>query len=200
MLSHLRGIIFDLDGTLVDSQLDFAGMRRETGCPEGRGLLEHLETLQDDDVRREAEAVIHRYEMQGARIASWMPGADTLLQRLSASPLPLGIVTRNSLPATRLTLTALNAPPLDLITREDAAPKPDPEGLLRLADRWGIAADALAYVGDFRFDLEAARRASMTSVLYLQDDNQDYADLADVVFSHFDELANLLPLAGNEAR
>jgi HAD superfamily hydrolase (TIGR01509 family) len=194
VLNHLQGIIFDLDGTLVDSQLDFAGMRRETGCPSGRGLLEHLETLVDDKARHDAEAVIHRYEMQGARAATWMPGADSLLQRLSASDLPLGIVTRNSRPATQLTLTTLAAPPLDLITREDAAPKPNPEGLLNLADRWGILPEALAYVGDFRFDLEAARRARMTSVLYLQEGNRDYADLADVVFSAFDELAALLPL------
>lgn len=194
MLDHLHGIIFDLDGTLVDSQLDFAGMRRETGCPPQRGLLEHIDTLTDEDARRKAEAVIHRYEMKGARAASWMPGAATLLQRLSSSAMPVGIVTRNSRTAARLTLESLGAPALDLITREDAAPKPDPEGLLQLADRWSLGANVLAYVGDFRFDLEAAHRANMTSVLFLQNDNRDYADMADVVFSHFDELANLLAL------
>ena len=75
MLDHLHGIIFDLDGTLVVSQLDFAGMRRETACPPERGLLEHLETFTEENARQKAEAVIHRYEMQGASRASWMPGA-----------------------------------------------------------------------------------------------------------------------------
>jgi len=194
VLDHLHGIIFDLDGTLVDSQLDFDGMRRETGCPPQRGLLEHLDTLDDKHARQQAEAVIHRYEMAGARAAKWMPGADILLQRLSVSVMPVGIVTRNSRSAAQLTLDALGAPSIDLITREDAAPKPDPEGLLQLADRWSLGANVLAYVGDFRFDLEAARRANMTSVLFLQDGNRDYAEMADVVFSHFDELAKLLPL------
>ena len=194
MLDHLHGIIFDLDGTLVDSQLDFDGMRRETGCPPQRGLLEHLDTLDDKHARQQAEAVIHRYEMAGARAAKWMPGADILLQRLSVSVMPVGIVTRNSRSAAQLTLDALGAPSIDLITREDAAPKPDPEGLLQLADRWSLGANVLAYVGDFRFDLEAARRANMTSVLFLQDGNRDYAEMADVAFSHFDELAKLLPL------
>ncbi|MEP4484611.1 MAG: HAD family hydrolase [Halioglobus sp.] len=194
MLEHLRGIIFDLDGTLVDSQLDFAGMRRETGCPEQHGLLEHIDTLADEDARREAEAVVHRYEMRGAHAANWMPGAESLLKRLADSPLPAGIVTRNSRSAAQLTLSKLGAPPLDLITRECAAPKPDPEGLLQLAARWQLAPSVLAYVGDFRYDLEAARRANMTSVLFLQDSNGDYADMADIVFSHFDELADSLNL------
>ena len=194
MLDHLHGIIFDLDGTLVDSQLDFAGMRRETGCPPQRGLLEHIDTIADKTARRQAEAVIHRYEMAGARAATWMPGAYNLLRRLSASAMPVGIVTRNSRNAAQLTLDALGAPSLDLITREDAAPKPDPAGLLQLAERWSLEANVLAYVGDFRFDLEAACRANMTSVLFLQDNNRDYADTADVVFSHFDELGQLLPL------
>ena len=192
MLDHLSGIIFDLDGTLVDSRLDFAGMRRETGCPEQRGLLEHMDTLADPAARQEAEAVIHRYEMQGARAASWMPGAENLLKRLSNSSMPVGIVTRNSRSAAQMTLAKLGAPTLDLVTRECAAPKPDPEGLLQLAARWGLDPGDLAYVGDFRYDLEAAQRAKMTSVLYLQDNNQDYAELADVVFSHFDVLADLL--------
>ena len=194
MLDHLNGIIFDLDGTLVDSQLDFAGMRQETGCPPQRGLLEHIDTLGDKTARQHAEAVIHRHEMAGARTATWMPGAYNLLTKLSASAMPVGIVTRNSRSAARLALDALRAPSLDLITREDAAPKPDPEGLLQLANRWSLDAKVLAYVGDFRFDLEAARSANMTSILFLQHDNRDYADTADIVFSHFDELAGLLNL------
>jgi len=192
VLDHLKGIIFDLDGTLVDSQLDFDGMRRETGCPPQRGLLEHIDTLTDDKAKENAAAVILRYEMQGAREASWMPGADRLLKRLSACAMPVGIVTRNSRNASELTLTKLGAPPLVLITREDAAPKPDPDGLLQLADRWGLTPGELAYVGDFRFDLEAAYRANMTSVLFLQDDNRDYVGQADIAFSHFNELARML--------
>ena len=108
--------------------------------------------------------------------------------------MPVGIVTRNSSSAARLTLDSLGAPPLDLITREAAAPKPDPEGLLQLAQRWGLATNVLAYVGDYRFDMEAARRANMTSVLFLQGENRVYAKLADVVFSHFDELSAMLAI------
>jgi HAD superfamily hydrolase (TIGR01509 family) len=193
MLDTLRGIVFDLDGTLVDSALDFPAMRRETGCPEGTGLLEFVDSLNCETQRAEAEAVIHRHEIAGAERATWMPGADRLLHSIAASGLPVGIVTRNSREAAGMTLEALGAPAVPLVAREDARPKPDPDGLLQLAERWQLAPSALAYVGDFRFDIEAANRAGMTSVLYLQENNRDYAGDADLVFSHFDELATWLP-------
>ena len=192
MLSRLRGIVFDLDGTLVDSALDFAAMRREIGCPEGTGLLEFVATLDSQAEREAAEAVIHRHEMAGAARATWMPGASKLLHRIALAGLPVGIVTRNSREAAGRTLAALEAPQLALVAREDARPKPDPDGLLQLARRWRLAPASLAYVGDFRFDIEAARRAGMTAVLYLQDRNRDYAGDADLVFSHFDQLADWL--------
>ncbi len=193
MLGSLSGIVFDLDGTLVDSALDFPAMRRETGCPEGTGLLEFVDALNSETQRAHARAVIHRHEIAGAQRATWMPGADRLLHSIAASSLAVGIVTRNSREAAALTLDALGAPPIPLVAREDARPKPDPDGLLQLAGRWELAPDALAYVGDFRFDIEAANRAGMTSVLYLQEKNRDYASDADLVFDHFDELAEWLP-------
>ena len=49
---RFQALLFDLDGTLVDTRLDFAALRRELGFPEGVGLLEHLETLPAADARR----------------------------------------------------------------------------------------------------------------------------------------------------
>ena len=194
MLSHLTGIVFDLDGTLVDSALDFSSMRAETCCPDNVGLLEHVDSLESPAQRRAAQAVIHHYEMIGARQATWMPGAVELLQAIRAAGMPMGILTRNSREAARLTLEQLNAPDMPLIAREDARPKPDPDGLLQFAHRWRKPASELAYVGDFRFDMEAARSAGMTAVLYLQADNLAYAEQADLAFSHFEELNAWLAL------
>ena len=188
---QIRGVIFDLDGTLVDSALDFAAMRRETGCPEGEGLLEYLETLAGPDQAR-VQSIIHRHEWEGAERAYWMPGALELLQYLQARAIPSAILTRNSREVTRHTLTRLGAPDIPALCREDAAPKPDPEGLLRIARDWQLPARDLVYVGDFRFDIEAAKHAGMHSALYLQDKNRDYADEADLRFTHFDELPTLL--------
>ena len=165
----LRALIFDLDGTLVDSRLDFAAMRSEIGAPEGIGLLEYIDGLPSPDDRDRAMDVVHRHELAGARAATWMPGAREALVALVERGLPLGIVTRNSGEAARLTMERLQIPSIPLKAREDAAPKPDPEALLMLTREWRLAPSHCAYVGDFRYDIEAAERAGMQPILYVGD-------------------------------
>lgn len=187
-----KGVVFDLDGTLADSRLDFAAMRADTGCPSGTGLLEYIESLDTEQERRAAYAVIHRYEMEGAESARWMDGAEPLCQRLSGSGLPLGIFTRNSRESSRRMVDALGIPCDILIAREDAAAKPDPDGLLKIARRFGLDGADILCVGDFLYDLVAADRAGMRSCLYDPAGSSPYADRAHYVVRHFDELADLI--------
>jgi HAD superfamily hydrolase (TIGR01509 family) len=141
-------------------------MRAELQAPADIGLLEYIEGLPTAGARRSAMAVVHRHEMAGAAAATWMPGAEEALHTLHRAGLRTGIVTRNSREAARLTMERLGMPAIPLKAREDAAPKPDPEALLSLAAAWALRPAHCAYVGDFRFDIEAAERAGMTPVLY----------------------------------
>ncbi|MBU6953617.1 HAD family hydrolase [Hahella sp. HN01] len=188
-LSGVKGFIFDLDGTLVDSRLDFDAMRRELGFPEGKPILEHLETLDDPDAVARAWAVVEAHEIAGARAATWMPGAKELLMSLRELDIPVAIMTRNMREATRIAIEALGIPVELALTREDCKPKPHPEGLLRIAETWGLACGELIYVGDYIFDLQAARNANMIACLYLNERNHIYQEHADCVIRAFDELS-----------
>ena len=191
--SGIRGVIFDLDGTLVDSGLDFAAMRNELGFPAGIGLLEHIETLDDPAARQAAHQVILKHELAGAARATWMPGARELVHQLHAAGVPLAILTRNAQQVVEATLDIMALPFDPVLTREHCPPKPKPDGLLHIARCWGIAPSDLVYVGDFRFDIEAARNAKMRSCLYRNARNGDYAHEADWVIEHFEELRAILP-------
>ena len=187
-----RGVVFDLDGTLADSRLDFDAMRAETGCPPGTGLLEFIDHLDSEAERARAIGIIHRYEMDGARRATWIDGAESLCRQLSGSGMPIGVFTRNSREAATLMIETLGIPCKALIAREDAAAKPDPEGLLKIAAAFGMPTGQILCVGDFRYDLEAAANAGMSSCLYDPTGGSPHGVLADHVIRRFEELAPLL--------
>ena len=182
-----EGVIFDLDGTLVDSRLNFESIRQELGCPEGIGVLEFIDTLPPGE-QAPAHQVVLRHERQGAERATWMPGARECLERLKSAGIPVAILTRNAREIAEQTLSRLGTRMECLLAREDAPPKPAPDGLLHIARLWGRPVEQLAYVGDFHFDLEAARNAGMAGVYYDPNGTDQHSALADLVIQHFDEL------------
>src|SRR3990170_4622898 len=98
----LRGVIFDLDGTLVDSGLDFERMRREMGLAAGLPLLESIEKLSDVEAARCWE-VLERHELAGARRATLYPGVRDFLDELDRRGMRRAVFTRNSRAPTALT-------------------------------------------------------------------------------------------------
>lgn len=135
-LTSIQGLIFDLDGTLVDSRLDFTAIRHELACPEGVGVLEYIASLPEED-RSPAEKIVLQHERRGAERAQWMPGARECLEYCERANLPTAILTRNAREVADLTLTRLGIRVDMMLAREDCAPKPVPDGLLLIADAWG---------------------------------------------------------------
>ncbi|MDX1451253.1 MAG: HAD family hydrolase [Oleiphilaceae bacterium] len=185
------GVIFDLDGTLVSSQLDFATMRRELQCPANQDLLVYIEALPEQQ-QRQAMAVVHRHETEDAARSQALPGVARQLAYLDSLGLPTAIVTRNSRSATTRKLNAAGLQFELVLTREDAPPKPDPSALLAVAEQWSLPPQQCIYLGDFRYDLEAALAADMHAWLYAPHALPDYAILAHRVLRHFDELGQAL--------
>lgn len=181
------GVIFDLDGTLVDSRLDFAAIRARLNCPPEVGVLEFIDTLPASE-QAAAHAVVLEYERAGAERATWIPGAQSCLEKLSVMGIPAAILTRNARVIAELTVARLNIPVQRVLAREDAPPKPAPDGLLAIAREWGMAPPSIAYVGDFKYDLMAARNAGMVGVYLDTDGLNTHGHLADRVIRHFDEL------------
>ena len=121
----LRGIIFDLDGTLVQSHLDFDQIRQEMNLSQATPILEALETMDDSQATRCRE-ILERHERQAAKQATVMPGACDFLDRLVGLKICCGVVTRNSRQSA-LEMLSLFSHRFDLVISRDEGPvKPDP--------------------------------------------------------------------------
>ena len=159
-LRHLSHWVFDLDGTLTLAVHDFAAIRRHLGIPEQADILHHLAELPATE-REAKHAWLFEHERELAVAARPAPGAVALIRRLHEDGRQLGILTRNARDLALLTLAAIGLEdcfaPAAVLGRDEAAPKPDPGGLLRLAELWQVAPARLVMVGDHRYDLECGR-------------------------------------------
>lgn len=190
----VRGVIFDLDGTLIDSRLDFEAMRREMEFAEGQPILEGIERLPPGPRRDQCLEILHRHERCGAENATLILGARELLAELSRRELPTGILTRNSRSMTELALSRLDLQFNRVLTRDDAPPKPDPAGLLRICREWGFPVEDVLFVGDYLFDLQCGHEAGIRTVLYAPNGPPDYSHLAHAVIESLPELVDLFVL------
>jgi len=159
----LRLVIFDLDGTLLASPLDFDAIRAEIGLPSGRPILEALEHLPPPE-RARAEAVIDRHETEAVRASHLLPGAKNLLEWLRARGLKVALLTRNSRASVEAAARRHGLAFDAAVTREDHEPKPSPRGVRHLMAACGAAAGETVLVGDFRFDMEAGAAAGVRTV------------------------------------
>lgn len=179
-MHQLRGWVFDLDGTLTLAQHDFPAIRRELGVPADADILTYMATLPAADYTA-MKAQLDAIELRLAAEVEPAPGAVELVRQLREQGRRLGILTRNLQVVARSTLSCLGILDCfaaeDVLGREDAAPKPSPDGIHQLLDRWQLSPDEAVMVGDFRFDLEAGRAAGSRTCLILPDN--PWPELAD---------------------
>lgn len=190
-MSARRCWIFDLDGTLIHSDHDYAALKARLGLPAELAVLEGIAACPEED-RPGLFAAVDAWEVEHLREVRPMDGAADLLDRLVGRGRSVAVLTRN----TRETaVRALEAAGLHrrviapfVVGRHEAPCKPAPDGVHLLLRRWGALPSDACLVGDFRFDLLAARAAGVEAVWFDPGRTGEWASLADRVVHHLSEL------------
>ena len=179
-------VLFDLDGTLVDSAPDLAGAANELRAQHGRpplpyeayrplagsgarGMLSAAFGLApgDENYLTLREAFLGLYQRRLLQASSVFAAVPTMLARIEASGRPWGVVTNKALYLAEPLLTGLALRHrAAVLVGGDSTPhtKPHPAPLLHAAGRLGLDAARCVYVGDDARDVQAGRAAGMATV------------------------------------
>jgi len=181
----IRGVIFDVDGTLVDSndqharawvdalaeagfQVPYEKVRPLIGMG-GDKVLPMLTGIEADDDRgkrmaeRREQIFAERYLPQ----VRAFPGARDLLVRLRAEGLRLGVASSSKEDMLKRLLALVGAEDLlEATTSSDDAEnsKPDPDIVKAALKRLGERPEDVVMIGDTPYDIEAATRAGIKSI------------------------------------
>ncbi|MES2933379.1 MAG: HAD-IA family hydrolase [Pseudomonadota bacterium] len=180
-----RAILFDLDGTLVDTAPDLAAavnrMRIEQNLPPApysvlrpvasagaRGLIEAAYGIGPDDAAYDAlrHAFLHNYAAALAVDSVIFDGILELLSTLSAMGIAWGIVTNKAARLTGPLVKLIGLQQAACVISGDTTPhsKPHPEPLFEAARRLNLAPELCWYVGDDLRDIQAGHAAGMFTI------------------------------------
>ena len=182
----LRAVLFDLDGTLIETHIDFPAMTRAMealarahdvpqGVTDGKDILGLVEAAAADvqrrggdgaALRRAAFAQLQDREIAGCSHPVLLPGTHGLLSALIERSVKVGIVTRNCRAVSVGLLARFALPHHLLLSRDDVAlTKPNPEHLWEALRLLGEAPADAAMVGDHFMDIEAGVKAGCAATL-----------------------------------
>jgi HAD superfamily hydrolase (TIGR01509 family) len=186
----IASVVFDMDGTLVDSDYDWPAIRRRLGVS-GRSIIDDLNGLPDRE-RTARWAELEAIEAHATGAARLKEGVPELLALLSDRRLPTALVTNNSERNARELLARYGLRFDVVLTRDSGLWKPSGAPLQEAVRRLGAAPERCLAVGDSRYDLEAAREAGCGMVCLLYQGAERYRELADLAFAGVPELTRYL--------
>lgn len=184
MRAGISAVLFDLDGTLIDSAPDLAGAANDLRAVHGLPPLPYADLRpmvgsgargmvgvafgvgpgepRFDDLR---DSFLARYEARMLRETAVFAAVQPVLDALAVAGLPWGIVTNKARRFAEPVVAGVQLAPATLVCG-DTTPhaKPHPAPLIEAARQLGLPPGACVYVGDDHRDIQAGRAAGMPAL------------------------------------
>ncbi len=177
----LKGVIFDLDGTVVENDYDWAGIRAELGT-DSASILAFLDSLKEPE-RSAKWAILERHEARQTEAAVLREGIAGLLALLRSRGVATALVTNNSRKNTEFLLGKFDLDFDRVITRESGLWKPSGAPFLEVLRTFGLEPGQCGVIGDTHFDVLAALDAGIDAIFLLTNEPGRFAGFPVEVFS-----------------
>jgi len=181
-----KGLIFDLDGTLLDTLRDLADAANDSlasfGYPihavdkyryfVGEGLHTLVQrilpqTASAGDVQKLMEKFSEVYKLNWNAHSAPYPGITEMLAKLYEAGMQLAVLSNKPHAFTQIcveTFLPENTFAFVFGKRDGIARKPDPVGALEIAEKMKLSVDEILYVGDTATDMQTGNRAGMKTI------------------------------------
>jgi HAD superfamily hydrolase (TIGR01509 family) len=192
IMAGVEAVVFDMDGTLIDSHYDWPSIRDQLGV-DGASIIDDLNGLPEPD-RSQRWAELEMIENTASVSATVFEGAHDLLELLTDRGLPTALVTNNTDDNTRLLLDRFDLRFDVILTRDSGFYKPSGQPIREAVRRLGVDAGNCFAVGDSRYDILAARDAGLAGVCIVNDTDGRFATEADHSFPDIQRLLRFLEI------
>lgn len=184
-----------MDGTLTKPYANFKFMTKmvsdELRKPVREPLFESLTGLSESE-RARAMRIIESVEDEMLRNSEENDGASKVLQQLRESGIKIAILTRNSRKSLD-SIVAKHCFAVDfLASRDDGPLKPSAESVTRIIEHFQLKKRQCILVGDFKYDIEAARNAEIKCVLLTNGSAPSFRDEADYAVGSLSEAVQII--------
>ena len=189
-----KGVIFDMDGTIIDVPYDWDKIRADIET-QGKPILAFIQGLGKSE-RLEKWKILEKYEREATQKAVLKEGIPELFEFLAKKGIKTALVTNNSAKNVDYLLEKFDLTFDCVITRESGLWKPSGEPLLAALETMEVKKEECCLVGDSHFDIKAAGDAGIDTVFILNSEGKKFSsdaiEVLNSVWELFDKIESLL--------
>ena len=183
----IRLVIFDLDGTLFKSHLNWNEIRNRLDIPQGRNILKELWGRPECQEKMD---LLQRIERENTLKTSLRPHVKEFFTFLRRNAIKTALITNNSRTNTEYLLQKFNLSFDLVLTREATLWKPDPDPMLHVISHFNVLPRETASIGDTHYDTKASKSADIRDIFIIDNDVSKLipTDPSITIFRNFREL------------
>jgi HAD superfamily hydrolase (TIGR01549 family) len=178
----LKAVIFDLDGTVIESDYDWKLIKKKIGSGD-TPILTYIQNL-DGELKKETVKTLEGFEKKATEEAILKKGIKKFLTQLTKKGKKLALVTNNSKDNVNYLLKKWDLSFDIIITRDDGVWKPSARPLNLVMEKLSLRRNEVVFIGNSNPDKEAASSAGIPFI------HVNYKEGFDSIYSLLDNFDN----------